>query len=161
MNCNHSTYDKMKSIKEMPYVPEYSDDPIYWELVKEGIDIVPEFIDHLDDTTNTKMYVPLFSGIYRIGDISYLLLTEIINDIPTFELLNISLEKYEQYGFGVYWNFIKSNSANRKILKTKINDWSSANKNKLTWEMDERKFRGDTHNFPRKHPAGGYYILKK
>lgn len=68
MNCNHSIYDKIKSIKEMPYVPDYSGDPIFWEVVKEGIEIVPELIDHLDDTTHTKIFVPLFSGTYKIGN---------------------------------------------------------------------------------------------
>ncbi len=124
----------IKSIKDMLYVPEYSGDPNFWGLVKEGIDIVPELIDHLDDTTNTKILVRLFSGTYRIGDISYLILIKIIHDIPIFELAKISQEEYELYGFGVYWNFVRSNPANRIILKMKIKEWYCAYKNKLTWE---------------------------
>ena len=159
-SCNN-TIDKIYQIEDMPYYPEYSGDPIFWEMVKEGLKVVPDLLEKIGDTTKTNITVPNFGGYYSIGDISYMVLSKIIKGIPIYEFLNISKEKVDQIGFNAYWNYVRANPENRRNLQIKIKEWYLKNKNDLVWIKDEHEYKGGSNNYPRKHPAGGYYILKE
>jgi len=152
---------KLKKIQNVPYIPEYSGDSIYWEIVKNGLEIVPHLINFISDSTVTEINVPNFGGFYTIGDLSFSILSKIIHDIPVFSLLKIDKKIVEEIGFGAYWNFVRSEYKNRILFKEKISRWYYSNKDNLIWKTDDREFKGGTHNFPRKNPAGGYYILNK
>ena len=57
--------DKILQIKEMWYIG-VTGDSLYWELVAEGLEVVPAAIALIDDTTETKAAVsPLTSPSCR------------------------------------------------------------------------------------------------
>jgi len=151
---------KLNDIDSMPYVPEYSGDSVFWELVIMGKDAIPSLINKIVDTTLTEIIVPNCGGFYRIGDISYIVIMEIIRSIPTFELAQIPKKEVKSRGFCTYWEFIRKGFNNRKLFQINVNDWCLINKDNLLWIKDTLEFRGGTHNYPRKNPANGYYKIK-
>jgi len=152
---------KVFEINSMPYIPEYSGDTLYWDLVKDGLDIVPFLIEKLDDSSSTQINVELTGGYYTIADISNLIIWDIIRDLPVFQFTKSNKQLLDSCGICYYWDYIRLNQNNRKNYKEEVNNWFKENKNNLVWFVDEEEFKGGTHKFPRKHPAGGYYLLKK
>ena len=65
----------------MPNLPELSGDSLYWALAMEGLEIVPDLIDIIDDTTETDINIQNRDGYYTIGDISFSILQEIITTL--------------------------------------------------------------------------------
>jgi len=150
---------KVFEINSMPYAIEYSGDTLYWNLVKDGLGIVPFLIEKLDDSSSTQINVELTGGYYTIADISNFIIWDIIRDLPVFELTGSNKQLFESCGICYYWNYLRSNHSNRKKYKEDVSKWFYENVNNLVWFDDNEEFKGGTHNFPRKHPAGGYYLI--
>jgi len=149
-------------IEDMPYYPELSGDSLFWALAMEGLAIVPNLIDLLDDTTETNISVPNFGRFYTIGDISFCILTDIIHDLPIMDIFK-SKKDYHIEGDLVYFEFVRYSKENRNYLKTKLHDWFVENKENLIWVKDKRKFRkvSSDWKYPTNQlPTKGYYKLK-
>lgn len=167
LGCNQTSnpeffecIQNVKKINELPYIPELSGDSIYWEVVKGGLDIVPCLIQIISDSSVTNIPVPNFGGYYTLGDIAYFCITDIIKRIPTKTFV---LKEAEENGFWYYWKFMREKQVNRIKFQHNVNIWYKENKNNLVWEMDTRQQKvAENWKFKHKrHPAGGYYVLKK
>lgn len=53
----------------MPYYPELSGDTLFWNITIERKEIIPQLIDHIDDTVMTSANVPNFGGVYTVWDV--------------------------------------------------------------------------------------------
>jgi hypothetical protein len=126
--------DSLRFVKEMPYIcgPGICGDNLYWEAVglrDSGIELL---IDKLDDTTSTTANVVLFGGNYTVADIAYNAITEIIHDVPTFELLGVPLDK-EGCCYCSYWQHLNKDFSNRQKFKEAVGNWYHKNKDSLVW----------------------------
>lgn len=150
--------DSLKFVKEMPCICEIENcgDKLYWEVVKLGISGFELLIDKLDDTTSTTANVVLFGGNYTIADIAFSALSEIIHDIPTFELLGVPFDN-EGCGYCSYWQHLNKDFENRKNFKEAVRIWYHRNKDNLVW-IKSNEF--STCDCKGKHPNGGHYLLK-
>ena len=153
----------LSQVKTMPYFPELSGDDFFWEAVKCKIDIVPYLIKTLDNKKKTKANVNYFGGYYTVGDVAYRVLTEIIRDVPTLEIIKEEWENFdENNGYGNYWNYVRESKENRITFKKKVRTWYEANKQNLVWVEEKKLYMKEdkegTQRYP--HPAGGYYKLK-
>jgi|SRR5690554_5009374 hypothetical protein len=153
--------NNLKEIENLPYLPELSGDSIFWAVVKEGLNIVPLLIEKLDDTTITNAIVPNFGGFYTVADISNEIIATIIKDIPITEFVVKS--DSTSGGYWYYWDYVRADIENRKLYKKKVKNWYQKNKSNLLWQEDNKIYRTspDWKFESNKHPAGGYYILKK
>jgi hypothetical protein len=125
---------------------------IFWKVVQQKDTIIPFLIDGLTDTTTTEAYVPNFGGQYAVGDIAYFALNEIINEVPTFELLGVAFDS-QGCGFCSYWNYLRNDIANRKRFQNRVRNWYKTNKSNLIWVPSGQPFTG--------HHNGGMFQLKK
>lgn len=152
--------EKIHLIDEMPYIPNLSGDSFYWEIVKEGLDLIPKLIEILPDTTSTNAVVPNIGGNYAVGDIAYFCINGIITNIPTKEFIP---ETENQNGYWFYWNFVRESQENRSQFQQRVSSWFNLNKKNLIWKEDKNE-QNVAKNWSYKsnmHPAGGYYILNK
>src|SRR5882672_10878329 len=90
-------------VKSMPYVPELSGDEFFWDAVKGKIEIVPYLIEMIPNDKKTKAHVPYFGGYYAVGDVAYDVITEIIRDMPTLDIIKHKGQFDENSGYGNYW----------------------------------------------------------
>jgi hypothetical protein len=151
----------LQKIKNMPYIPELSGDELFWIAVKGKIDIVPILIESLDDTTETLAMVPNFGGNYTVADIAYVVIKEIIHDIPTLSLIDTSKVDAEAGGYWYYWNYVRASIENRKAFKREVKYWFAKNRDSLIWIETKHVYK-TSKNWPFKsnlHPAGGYYSI--
>ncbi len=153
--------ERISYISDMPYCPEYSGDSLYWDIVKDGLVIVPQLIDKLNDSTTTELIVPLWGGYYTVADISHLLIWNIIQDVPILDLVGSTQEERDQDGYGCYWAFVRKDYQNRIILQSRIRHWFEKNKDNLVWKKELRVVEPNDRMYPVNHPAGGYFILKE
>jgi len=173
---NKKLIDSLRFVTEMPYACEipldksapYNRDTLifnigcgdryFWQVVKGKQEIIPLLLDKLDDTTQTEASVPYIGGQYTVADIVYTALQEIINDIPTFELLKI---KFDTNGCGYcsYWNYLRKDIKNRKKFKVAVTNWYNKNKTNLVWVTSNQFLTFDRSGF--NHPNGGHLELKK
>ena len=154
--------DSLKYVKDMPYICETGidfgcGDKIFWTVVKHKETVVPLLIDKLADTTTTLATVPNFGGEWTVGDISYTTLQEIINDIPTFDLLGVKFDK-DGCGYCTYWNYLRKDTKNRKKFQTAVRNWYEMNKSNLVWVSSNEFLTCDCSG---QHPNGGHFELKK
>jgi len=148
---NRKLVDSLKYVTDMPYICE-SERPyaigcgseIFWKAVQRKEIIIPFLIDKISDSTTTKAYVPNFGGQYAVGDIAYFALAEIIDGIPTFELLRVKFDKHG-CGFCSYWNYLRSDIRNRERFEKSVRKWYKKNKSKLIWVPSGQPFTGH-HN---------------
>ena len=155
-----SKVENLKEINEMPYIPEFSGDSVYWIAVKEKLLVVPYLIEKLDDTTATNASVPNFGGNYTVADISYQVLSDIIHGMPTKQFVDTTnLKTLSLGGYWYYWEYVRSSYDNRKQFKQRIKSWFLENKRNLLWIEDTTIYRDDFGK-EMKNPAGGYYKVK-
>jgi hypothetical protein len=151
--------DELRNITDMPYICRDTIDKdgcgqtIFWNVVKEKLEIIPYLIDKLDDTTKTCAYVPNTGGKWTVADIAFSAIQEIIVGIPTFDLLGVEFDK-NGCGYCAYWFHLGDDIQNRFNFKIKVKDWYLINKNNLIWIKDDRIF---TCECSFKHPNGGHY----
>ena len=159
-NLPDSIIKKLKDIKEMPYMPELSGDSIFWVIVMKGLDIVPDLIEKLDDTTNTNINIPNFSGFYTVADIANDAILKIIIDIPILDFVIKSKKSLGEYWY--YLDYVRADINNRVLYKKKLKEWYLKNKSKLKWHKDKMIYK-TSKNWKFKtnlNPAGGYYSFK-
>ena len=73
---------------------------------------------------------------YRIGDIAFEVLEEIIKSLPTY---NERTERKRKYGCGYdpYWGELYFDFNKRLKYQTEIREWYKSNKDKLIWVTNE------------------------
>ena len=154
-----SQVDSLKYVTEMPYICGYElcGDNLFWDVVRMRKGVIELLIDKLDDTTQTNANVALFGGNYKVADIAYVALKEIIHDIPTFELLGVEFEK-NGCGYCSYWNHLNENFENRDKFKNAVKNWYFKNKDNLIWIANNKYTSCDCQA---KHPNEGHYEIKK
>jgi len=154
-----SQVDSLRYVTEMPYICRYElcGDDLFWDVVRIRQGVIELLIDRLDDTTLTKANVMLFGGDYKVADIAYVALKEIIHDIPTFELLGVEFDK-NGCGYCSYWNHLNEDLENRRRFKNAVKDWYFRHKDNLIWIPDNKYASCDCQA---KHPNGGHYEIKK
>jgi hypothetical protein len=150
--------DSLKFVKEMPYICENGicGDKLYWEAVIIGRSNIELLIDKLDDTTSTNANVALYGANYTVADIAYSALSEIIHDIPTFELLGVPFDN-DGCGYCSYWQHLNKKFSNRQKFKKAVRIWYHKNKDNLVWVTDNEFATCDCNGT---HPNGGHYKLK-
>ena len=132
---------------------------MYWETVKRGKEIIPHLIAIIDDTMSTEAYVPNFGGNYTVGDVSFTILKEIVHDIHWEEFI----DGYDpDKGYGNYWQYVRGGLENRKVLKSKLQEWYGVKENSIVWVKDTTNHRAIPNWYykDKKHPAGGYFVVK-
>jgi hypothetical protein len=150
--------DSLKFVNEMPYICETGicGDKLYWDAVSIGRSNIELLIDKLDDTTLTTANVVLFGGNYTVADIAYSILSEIIHNIPTFDLLGVPFDQ-EGCGYCSYWQHLNKDFSIRQKFKESVKNWYLENKDNLVW-IESNNFA--TCDCNGKHPNGGHYELK-
>ena len=157
--------DKFSEIEDMPYICRKIDnnwsvgcgDTIFWNAVKLGDKIIPYLISNLDDTTDTKAYVPNLSGNYTIADVSFFALQILVWNIPILELAEDTDKPESKNGFLSYWEYTRRSFENRIKFKTKMTEWFENHKNQLKW-IESDKINGcDCGEFI--NPANGHFEL--
>lgn len=151
--------DSLAYVTDMPYICE-SELPyaigcgskIFWEVVQKKEAIIPFLIDKLTDTTTTEAYVPNLGGKYAVADVAYFALNEIIDGIPTFDLLGVAFDA-QGCGFCSYWNYLREDMEHRKGFQSSVKEWYNTNKPNLIWVPSGQPFSG--------HQNGGMFHLKK
>lgn len=167
VSCGHSMthelqevtkqVDSLKFVKEMPYSCEdgICGDNLFWDVVKLGDNGIELLIDRLDDPTPTTANVVLFGVNHTVADIAFTALTEIIHDIPTFELLGVPFDQ-EGCGYCTYWRHLNKSDSNRQKFKDAVRVWYHKNKANLIWVENNQFTSCDCNG---KHPNGGHYKL--
>ena len=156
---------RFDEINQMPYICESIElvgtwgcgDSIYWGAVQGKEKAIPYLIEKISDSTLTEASVPFFGGNYTVGDIAYTALGEIIDGIPTFELMPVEFNE-NGCGYCSYWRHLRESHENRVSFKEAVANWYSKNKNKLEWVEGNRPLSCDCW-FP--HPNNGYFSLIK
>ena len=162
-NTSHQKLvDSLKQVADMPYICESENSPgcgdkIFWRVVQQKQAIIPLLIDKLSDVTTARAVVPNFGGQWTVGDIAYSALQEIIQGIPTFELLGV---KFDQAGCGYcsYWNHLRKSRQNRIRFQSAVRSWYNKNKQNLIWVVSNDFTTCDCQGL---HPNGGHFALKK
>ena len=158
---NENLVEDVKNITGLPYIGKYGGvgcgDDIFWKLVEKKLEIVPLLIEKMNDTTKISVFVPNFGGKYTVADAAYLIISEIIKEIPTFELLGVEFDN-EECGYCSYWFHLRSNIMNRNKFQKALSKWYGKNMKKLIWIEDNQILTGDCSG---EHPNGGHYKVKK
>ena len=156
--------NQIANIRDMPYICEETPgsgigcgDVIFWNIVRQNIDIVPMLIEKLTDTTPLKdVYVPNFGGLYAVADVADVAIGEIIHGIPTLKLMGV---EFDQHGCGycVYWNYLRADIHHREKFQAAMATWYAENASKLVW-IESNAF--ESMDCPADHPAGGHYEVR-
>lgn len=159
--------NSLKYVTDMPYIcngyyitdegdtiREGCGNAIYWEVISLKEEAIQPLINKLTDTTQTKAPVRFFGGNYTVADVAYTALTEIIHDIPTFELLGVKFS--QACGYCSYWWHLNGNIKNRCKFQKAVQKWYQKNKNKLVWIENNNFATCDCFGA---HPAGGHFEL--
>lgn len=159
---NVKLIDSLRFITDMPYICETGNgfgcgDKIFWRVVQQKQTIIPTLINVLADTTTTAATVPNLGGQWTVGDIAYTGLQEIIEGIPTFDLLGVKFDK-DGCGYCAYWNYLREDIKNRKKFQASVRDWYKKNKINLVWVTSSKFMTCDCRG---QHPNGGHFELKK
>lgn len=154
-----SQIDSLRFVTEMPYICENGicGDELFWKAVELRQSAIELLIDKLEDTTMTKANVVNFGRNYTVSDIAFVVLKEIIHDIPTFELLGVDFDK-NGCGYCSYWNHLNKDYKNRQKFKLAVKNWYFQNKDKFVWVKSNDFTSCDCSG---KHPNEGHYELKK
>lgn len=163
---NKKLVDSLKFITNVPYICQDSipsevsvgcGDKLFWQVVMQKQDIIPFLLDKLTDTTETLATVPNFGGQYTVADIAYAALTEIIKDIPTYDLLGVKFDK-DGCGNCSYWTHLRKNIKNRRKFQSNVRKWYAENKSNLVWVTSSQFLTCDCAG---RHPNGGHFELKR
>ena len=160
--------DSLQFIDDMPYICRGNvennsnlnvgcGDKTFWNIVKQKEKAIPFLLNKLNETTMTKAIVPNFGYNYRVADIAYTALSEIVHGIPTFKLLGIEFDK-EGCGYCAYWENLNENYQHRIDFRLATQNWYKSNKNKLVWVVSDSFSSCDCSN---SHPNHGHYELKE
>lgn len=154
--------DSLKYIADMPYLCETGTgegcgDRLFWKVVQQKEAAIPLLIACLSDATATTATVPNFGGQWAVGDIAYSALSEIIRDIPTFDLLGVPFDTRD-CGYCAYWNHLRKRPRNRRQFKAAVSKWYASNKTSLVWVASDEFLTCDCSG---KHPNEGHFELKK
>ncbi len=159
--------DSLKYVKDMHFncmpiqligdAPEICGDPLYWQVVRIQKGIIEVLIDRMDDTTDTEAWVPYFGYHYRVADIAYTSLQEIIHGIPTFELLGVPFDE-NGCGYCSFWQHLNASMENRLAFQKAVKYWYETNRDNLVWVESNVYYSCDCSA---KHPVGGHYELRK
>ncbi len=153
--------NSLKYVTDLPYICRdsvYSNyapgcgDRIFWRAVQQKKSIIPFLMDKLDDTTQTTVSVPYFGGYYTIADVAYVVMQEIIADIPTFQLLGVPFDK-DGCGYCAYWNYLREDISHRRHFQKEVRQWEDRLGGR--WIESPKVLTCDCQ-FP--HPNGGHYI---
>ena len=110
--------DNIEYVQSVPYI-ENCNDRILWEIVDEGIYIIPFLIDKISDDTPLKdVYVPIVGGEYAVGDVALIALQEIVANVPVNDLLETS-----DKDMFPYWNKIREGKNVRVKFQQALKDW--------------------------------------
>jgi hypothetical protein len=152
---------ELSRVRSMPYDPELSGDPRFWNAVACKLEIIPSLIDAMADPRETKANVYYFGGRFAVGDVAFHAITEIIRGIPTLNMLEDWDGFSEAEAFGNYWRYVRESIDHRQCLQAKIRQWFSQHSTKLVWIPDTKRYPKTNEEgaatYP--HPAGGYYQL--
>ena len=163
--CAQSTIqqqvDSLVYVQDMPYICEGSfkkgkigcGDKLFWDIVEQKDIAIEPLIHKLGDTTKTKLFVANFGEYWTVADIAYTILQEIIKGIPTFELLEIHIDKD---GYYPYWRHLRADPNNRSKFKYAVVKWYEENRRNLTWVSSNEFMIGDCSG---QHLNGGHYEL--
>lgn len=145
---------EIKNIKSIPYIANCND-PIFWNLVKQRKENIPDLIEKLTDETVLKdVYVPMFGGEYTVADASLIILQEKIKGIPVLKLIGKKFSK--DCGYCSYWYFVRENKKNRERLQKNFKKWYKENEQKLVWIASKNALTGDCFS-----SANGHFVIKK
>lgn len=166
--------DSLRYVKEIPYACEIIQidnnpiqkdtfiynigcgDKLFWDAVRLKDLAISYLIEQLDNLEETKASFPFQGGQCKIADVSYIVLQEIIHEIPTAQLLNVN-PKYFNCGYS-YYHITLKDKENRIKFKKAVSNWYQNNKDKMVW-IPENKF--GTCECSGKHPSGGFYMVRK
>ena len=146
--------EDIKNIQDIPYIANCND-PIFWNLVKQGKKNIPDLIEKLTDETVLKeVFVPMFGDQYTVADASLVILQEKIKGIPIFDLIGKKFSK--ECGYCTYWYFVREKKKNRILLQKRLKKWYAENEQKLVWVASQNSLTGDCFS-----PAIGHYEIEK
>jgi hypothetical protein len=159
-----STYqniDSLKYVSAMPIMNEGNGesscgDKIFWNVVRKKEAAIPFLIRKLSDTTTTKAPVTYFGGNWTVADVAYNALEEIVNGIPTFELMKRKFDK-KGCGYCVYWNHLRGSYNNRIKFQLAVKKWFKKNQHNFVWVSSDKYL---TCECAGKHPNGGHFELR-
>lgn len=97
--------------------------------------------------------MPNFGGRYAVGDVSLVLLREIVHGIPVMDLLN--LEQDPECGQCAWWEFARSSPDHRKIIMSRVREWLASQQ--LEWRPSA-SFESMECIKHCEHPAGGSFF---
>jgi hypothetical protein len=146
--------EKIAQINDMPYIGNFGDS-LYWKIVTEGLDIVPNLIELIDDTTTTKATIPNWGGYYCVGDIAFSMINDIIFQIPIIDFIQT---KTDFVGEKIYFEFVQDNFQNRAHMKNELSKWFVANKDGLEWVNNKKEFIANHYDPPY---IKGHYVFNK
>lgn len=167
--------ENLRSVGDMPYICENlvweSDgmalnfnhdgpgcgDSLYWEAVSGKLEILPQLIRLIGDTTATAASVPNFGGQYRVGDVAWSAVQEIIHGLPIWELLGVEFDRHN-CGYCAYWNHLRADPKNRIAFSKAVKRWYKKHRKNLIWVKSQRF---ETCDGCRNHPNGGHWELRK
>ena len=144
--------DSLRYVTQDPYLG-MCHDPVFQKIVPKGKAIVPYLIDKMTDIRKLKgMNIPITGGEYTVADVAYIAIQEIIADIPTSELMNVSLDKV--CGVCAYYWHLRESKKNRVKFQKAVREWYEENKDNLIWVEDLSSVICDGFSY-----AGGHYVL--
>ena len=146
--------DSLQYVTGLPYIEHCDTSGIFWRAVKRKENMVHYLIYKLDDTTVTNAPVFYFGGYYTLADVAYVALQEIVQGIPTFELLGIPFDK-EGCGYCAYWQYLRKDIGHRKKFKKAVTD--SYITQHFVWVKNDHILTGEC-SVP--HPNGGHFVVK-
>jgi len=159
---NSNILTELKRINDVPYLPESHGncpDSIYWNIVKEGLDVIPALIDHITSTDSTQITIPNWGGYYTIGDIAFAIICDIIHELPLQDFYTKGIINTENETYITYHSFVCSSQKNRQILKRQLKKWYRMHRPELIWVMDDSEWipPKNCEYVLKRNPAGGYY----
>lgn len=159
-NCKeYQLKEEILKLEYVQYIPELSGDKEFWELVKLGDEILPCLLDLVSDTAVTNVNRPNNGGNYRVGDISFVVINQIVLCIPYGEISSSNFNKDSNNII----DYLNEDIENRLVVEEELKNWFVNNSEKLVWVSDTVQYR-QTANWEYadyKHPAKGYYTLKE
>ena len=133
---------RIADIQRVPSMPFYdSGDFAYWEVVRRGLSAVPDLLLLVEDTSPTGISASHYGGEYRIGDIAFLALQDIVHGLP-----HLATPEGPR-SFGEYLTLVRSNPDNRRVLRSRMEEWFFSVRTDLRWVSATA------------HPAGGWFEL--
>jgi hypothetical protein len=165
--------DSLRFVTEVPYACEATGelfendsliynigcgDRFFWEAVKGKREIIPFLIEKLADTTQTTASVPYYGGQYAVADVAYTALQEIVDGVPTFELLGMEFDAHG-CGYCSYWIYLRNDIQNRNRFKAAVRSWYDENRTKLIWVKSNKVLTFDLSAFS--HPNRGHFEVKQ